>query len=157
MIGDSPKIVLFDVRQLQKGRLELLKSLDSHLGKLHAIFQRSQRWSTELPFLGRIKQTTSLFFFSSYTSKVCTYTTDHSNPCFQSTKQKKRHLKMSSIINQAAFLLPLQSHSSADIFFPLFRLSQVNTKKGKDFHLTLSQGTTAQCIYAIIIDKNSII
>lgn len=62
MIGDPPKVVLFNVRQLQKGRLELLKSLDSHLGKLHAIFQRSQRWSTELPFLGRMKKTT-LFFF----------------------------------------------------------------------------------------------
>lgn len=61
MIRDPPKIVLFNMRQLQKGRFELLKSLDSHLGKLHAIFQRSQRWSTELPFLGRKKNNTSFF------------------------------------------------------------------------------------------------
>lgn len=61
MIRDTPQIVLFNVRQLQKGRFELLKSLDSHLGKLHAIFQRSQRWSTELPFLGRKENNTSFF------------------------------------------------------------------------------------------------
>lgn len=57
---------------------------------------------------------------------------------------------MFSIINQAAFLFSLQSHSSADIFFPLLKLSQLNTKK--DFHLTLTRGTTAQHIYVIIID-----
>jgi hypothetical protein len=38
MIRNSPKVVLFNMRELQKGRLKLLKALNSHLRKLHAVF-----------------------------------------------------------------------------------------------------------------------
>lgn len=105
------------------------------------------------PFLGE-NETNEIIcnFFSSYTFPMYTFITENliSNP----PSKRKRHLKMCSIINQAAFLLWLQPHRPADVFFPLFRMSQLNTREGKDLHLTLSQGTTALCIYVIITGKN---
>lgn len=53
MIRNSSQIIFFNMWQLKKWRLKLLKPLDSHLWKLHAVFQGSQWWSTEFSFWDR--------------------------------------------------------------------------------------------------------